>query len=76
MSNTLSSRVGHDEVKRILSNSPELRSSSKLFKNIILLITFYNFKLETRRSIFMMFDDYMKSAKFMNDIQNAKFYSV
>lgn len=37
---------------------------------------FYKFKQETRKYIYSMFDEYMKSNKFLSEIQHFKFYIV
>jgi hypothetical protein len=76
LSNTLSQKSALAQIKEMKKATPDLTQSTKLLRNVLMMMTFYKFRAEVRRFIYSIFDEQIKNIQFLNEPQNSKLYMI
>ena len=55
------------QIREMIKSQPKIVHSQNLLQNVINLFTFFKYKHESRKSIMNIFEEFIKSAEFINE---------
>ena len=72
--NSLSHKQAHALMKDYLRNNPKVVYSMALLNNVVQLMSYFKLKQDARKTIFIIFEEFMRSSEFTHDAHNRIHY--